>query len=103
MTNAGAGLEDGPHLGLHDPHPNVIHEFCLGRGSQYATAFDKVRLRSSLKMCSPEEFKQRHQSGQPRPPATLLDLFEQVVRRTWALETNSRDQAASRDKAAALR
>jgi transposase len=25
--------------GLHDPHPGVIYEFCLGRGAQYPVAF----------------------------------------------------------------
>ena len=25
--------------GLHDPHPGVIYEFCLGRGAQYPLAF----------------------------------------------------------------
>jgi len=23
----------------HDPHPGVVYEFCLGRGSQYPAAF----------------------------------------------------------------
>jgi len=44
LLDPGAGKTKRAYIwawarGLHDPHPGVIYEFCLGRGAQYPVAF----------------------------------------------------------------
>ena len=44
LLDPGAGKTKKAYIwawarGLHDPHPGVIYEFCLGRGAQYPVAF----------------------------------------------------------------
>lgn len=44
MLDPGAGKTKKAYIwawarSLHDPHPGVIYEFCLGRGAQYPVAF----------------------------------------------------------------